>query len=491
MTASSIVDFVLSPELELAKMLIGGQWTAASEGGRLDVENPSRRVVLASVPRAGTADVDNAVGAARRAFPGWQATPARERGIQLLRIADDLEPIAEELARIVSAETGNALRTQTRGEVSSAGEVLRYFGSIAGEQKGEVVPLGPDLLSYSLREPLGVVAAIVPWNAPVLLASLKIGMALATGNTVVLKPAEDAPLGVLRLAHICDTHLPPGVLNVLTGYGEECGEPLLRHPDISKISFTGSTEVGRIAMHAAADRVLPVSLELGGKAPSIVFPDSNDLSVVDAVISAMRFARQGQSCTAGSRLYVHASIFDAFLGLLTDRLEEMKVGDALDEASDIGSIVSSIQDQRVCGYIEDAVSLGANILTGGLPVDTRPGYQLQPTVISHVDNAWRIAREEVFGPVMLALPWTEEDEVIKWANDSHYGLAAFVFSRDLHCALRTAHRLESGWVQINRGGGQLPGMSYGGKKESGLGAEYSLEGALEAYTQRKSVTVGL
>ena len=409
----------------------------------------------------------------------------------MARIAEDLAGIGEELARLIASETGNAIRTQARGEAAMSADVFRYFGGVASEQKGEVLPLGEGLLSYTVREPLGVVAAIVPWNAPVLLASLKVAMALSTGNTLVLKAAEDAPLGVLRMAEIAARHLPDGVLNVVTGYGEECGGPLLNHRGIAKISFTGSTEVGRLAMRAAAERILPVSLELGGKAPAIVFPDANDDATVEHVIAAMRFARQGQSCTAGSRLFVHADVFDDFVGRLADRLGRMVVGDALDERSDIGSLISATQDGRVCGYVEEALEQGATALTGGLPPTGRPGYQLNPTILTGVDPSWRVAREEVFGPVLVALPWTDEDAVIEWANDTHYGLAAFVFGHDLGAALRAAHRIEAGWVQVNRSGGQLPGMSYGGKKLSGLGAEYSIEGAVEGFTQRKSITVGI
>ena len=482
---------MIATTLEQAGMLIGGEWLDAADGRRIDVENPSRREPLASVARGGAEDVDRAVRAAAAAFPAWRALPARDRGRLLSAIAEDLAGIGEELARTIAAETGNAIRTQARGEAATAADVFRYFGGVASEQKGEVLPMGDAMLSYSVREPLGVVAAIVPWNAPVMLASLKVAMALCTGNTLVLKAAEDAPLGVLRMAEVCAQHLPAGVLNVVTGYGEECGGALLEHPGIAKISFTGSTEVGRIAMRAAAERILPVSLELGGKAPAIVYPDSCDDATVAHVIAAMRFARQGQSCTAGSRLFVHRSIFDAFNERLVAALGELVVGDALDERSDIGSIVSSTQDERVCGYVREALEQGATALAGGLPDDGRPGYQMRPTVLTGVEQSWRVAREEVFGPVLVALPWDDEDEVIAWANDTHYGLAAFVFSHDLDAALRAAHRIEAGWVQVNRSGGQLPGMSYGGKKLSGLGAEYSIEGALEGFTQRKSITIGV
>ena len=473
------------------KMLIGGDWVDSAGGDRIEVENPSRREPLGSVPRGTAEDVDRAVAAAKAAFPEWGRLPARERGLALNRIADDLAEITEELAQTIAAETGNAIRTQARGEATMTADIFRYFGGVASEQKGEVLPLGEDLLSYTRREPLGVVAAVVPWNAPVMLASLKVAMALCTGNTLVLKAAEDAPLGVLRMAEIAARHLPDGVLNVLTGYGEECGGALLNHPEIAKISFTGSTEVGRIAMRAAAERILPVSLELGGKAPAIVYPDSNDDATVTHVIAAMRFARQGQSCTAGSRLYVHRDIFDDFTGKLATALGEMVVGDALDDASDIGSIISGTQDERVCGYVGEALEQGATALVGGLPDDGRPGYQHRPTVLTGIEHSWRVTREEVFGPVLVALPWDDEDEVIGWANDTHYGLAAFVFSHDLDSALRAAHRIEAGWVQVNRSGGQLPGMSYGGKKSSGIGSEYSIEGALESFTQRKSITIGI
>lgn len=461
-----------------------------TEGMVIEVENPSRREVIATVPRHDADDVDRAVRTAAAAFPAWRALPARDRGTLLLRIAEDLSAIGEELAQTIAAETGNAIRTQARGEAATAADVFRYFGGVASEQKGEVLPMGDALLSYTVREPLGVVAAIVPWNAPVLLASLKVAMALCTGNTLVLKPAEDAPLGVLRMAEVCWRHLPEGVLNVVTGYGEETGGALLNHPGIAKITFTGSTEVGRIAMRAAAERILPVSLELGGKAPAIVYPDSDDDATVQHVITAMRFARQGQSCTAGSRLFVHASIFEDFTARLASALEALVVGDALDDASDIGSLINGTQDARVCAYVQEALDQGATALTGGLP-GARLGYQLPPTVLTGVDQSWRVAREEVFGPVLVALPWTDEDEVIRWANDTHYGLAAFVFAKDIDRALRAAHAIEAGWVQVNRSGGQLPGMSYGGKKLSGLGSEYSIEGALESFTQRKSITVGL
>ncbi len=481
-------------EQTVARMLIGGEWVGSEDGRTIEIESPGDRSVIGSVPRGGAADVDRAVRAAAEAFGSWRRLPPRERGKLLSRIGEDLQADVEELAKLVAAETGNAIRTQSRPEANSSADVFRYFGGLASEMKGETIPLGETILNYNLREPIGVVGAIIPWNSPIVLASLKIAMALVTGNTLVLKAAEDAPLGVLRIAGICARHLPPGVLNVVTGYGEEAGAPLVRHPLVRKVSFTGSTEVGKDVMRAAGERIVPVSLELGGKSPAIVFPDSDSDKVADGVISGMRFTRQGQSCTAGSRLFLHQSIFDSFMGRLTEKLGRLKVGDPLDEATDMGAIINRKQFDRVCSYIEDGLRTGAHTVIGGLPPKDGPlaeGYFVQPTVFAEADNSWRIAREEIFGPVLVAIPWKEEEDAVRMANDSHYGLAAYVWCRDIAKALRTAHAIEAGWVQVNRGGGQLPGMSYGGIKQSGIGREYSLEGAIDDFTHVKNVVVAL
>ena len=476
-------------------MLVDGQAADADDGRVIDIENPATRCIIAQVPRAGDADVDRAVRAAARAFESWRLVPARDRGRLLSRIADAVEAETESIARTVALETGNAIRTQARPEVKSTVDVLRYFGGVAGELKGETVPLGEHVLCYTRREPIGVVGGIVPWNAPVVLGTLKIAMSIAAGNTLVLKAAEDAPLGLLRIAQLCAAHLPSGVLNLLTGYGEECGAALARHPLVRKLSFTGSTEVGKLIMHAAADRIVPVSLELGGKSPAIVFPDAADDRTVDGVMTGMRFTRQGQSCTAGSRLFLHHSIFDVFLDALSAKLALLKIGDPTDESTDMGAIINRKQFDRVCAYIDDGLRQpDARLVLGGLPPSAGPlaeGYFVQPTVFAGARNEWRIAREEIFGPVLVAIPWDDEREVVRMANDSHYGLAAYVWTRDLATGLRTAHAIESGWVQVNQGLGQFPGQSYGGFKQSGIGREYSLEGMLDSYTQRKSVTVNL
>ena len=482
-------------QLIRAQMIIDGKAADAQDGRLIDVENPATRQVIAQVPRGCEADVDRAVRAAAKAFESWREVPPRDRGRLLMKIADAVEAEIEPIARIVALETGNAIRTQARGEIEVTADVFRYFGGLASEAKGETIPLGENTLCYTRREPIGVVGGIVPWNMPVGLGTLKIAMSVAVGNTLVLKAAEDAPLALLRVAEICQQFLPPGVLNLITGFGEEAGAALAKHPLVRKLSFTGSTEVGKLIMHAAADRIVPVSLELGGKSPAIVFPDANDDKTVDGVITGMRFTRQGQSCTAGSRLFLHRAIFDSFLEKVTAKLSKLKIGDPLDEATDMGAIINRKQFDRVCSYIQDGLGQKeGRVLIGGLPPKDGPlaqGYFVQPTVFAGVANDWRIAREEIFGPVMVAIPWEDEREAIRMANDSHYGLAAYVWTRDITKALRTAHAIESGWVQVNQGGGQLPGMSYGGFKQSGIGREYSLEGMLDGFTQRKCVAVNL
>ena len=477
------------------QMLIDGVWTGSLSGATLSVENPAKRTPIATIPRGGAADVERAVQAAKKAFPAWSKTAPRQRGRMLLRIAEAMEAAIEEMARTIAEETGNAIRTQARGEATLSADIFRYFGGLAGELKGETIPLGEHVLSYTRREPLGVVGAIIPWNAPVLLGALKIAPALCAGNTLVLKAAEDAPLGVLLMARICQEFLPPGVLNVLTGTGEECGGPLAVHPAIMKLSFTGSTEVGKIIMRAAAERIVPVSLELGGKSPSIVYPDANEDWVVDGVIAGMRFTRQSQSCTAGSRLFLHADIFDSFLDKLKTKTQALKLGDPLDEASDIGAIINNKQFTKVCGYVQDGLARkDARLVFGGLPPTSGPlseGYFAIPTVFADTSNDWRLAREEIFGPVLVAIPWRDEEDAIRMANDSHYGLAAYVWTHEIGSGLRAAHAIESGWVQVNQGLGQQPGHSYGGFKQSGIGREFSLEGMLDSFTQRKNVTVNL
>jgi len=489
------MDHDTTPALRHARMLIGGEWQGSESGETIAIENPATRRSIGQVPRGEAADVDRAVAAAAASFPSWSCVAPRDRGRMLTRIADMVEARAEDLARLIALETGNAIRTQARPEAKGAAEIFRYFGGLASELKGETLPLGETVLSYTRREPIGVVGAIIPWNAPIILAAVKIAPALCAGNTMVLKAAEDAPLAVLLLAEMCQEHLPAGVLNVITGYGEACGGPLSRHPDIRKLSFTGSTEVGKLIMQAAGERIVPVSLELGGKSPSIVFPDADADWAVDGVIAAMRFTRQSQSCTAGSRLFLHADIFDSFLDKLVRKTEALRIGDPLDEKSDIGTIINEKQFRKVCAYVDEGLRHPqARRIMGGLPPTSGPlseGYFALPTIFADVSNEWRLAREEIFGPVLVAIPWRDEAEVIRMANQSHYGLAAYVWTREIGTALQCAHAIEAGWVQVNQGSGQVPGHSYGGVKQSGIGREFSLQGMLDSFTQTKSVTINL
>ena len=475
-------------------MLIGGKHTPSVADEWFTVESPATQRPLAEVPRGRSTDVDRAVACARDAFPIWRDTNPIDRGFALIRIGDDIAADAERLARLLAAETGNAIRTQSRPEILQSAQAFRYFGGVSGEVKGETVPVGVKLLSYTVRVPYGVVGAVIPWNSPALLGSMKVAMALVTGNTTVLKPAEDAPLTMLAIAEICSRHLPDGVLNVVTGFGVECGQPLLSHRGISKISFTGSTLVGKLAMRLASDRLLPLTLELGGKSPTVIFPDRDDDITVQGVLDGVRITRQSQSCTAGARLLVHESIFESFTERLADRLRSLRIGDPLEEESDVGSIINRRQYDRVGGFLVDSQAAGARALVGGPPSAeelSAPGYFVRPTLLTNVDAGWRVAREEVFGPVLVALPWATESQVIQMANDTHYGLAAFVWTNDIGAGLRTAHAIDAGWVQVNRGGGQILGTSYGGRRESGLGQEFSIEGALDGYTFRKSVTVDI
>jgi acyl-CoA reductase-like NAD-dependent aldehyde dehydrogenase len=484
-----------SVRLGPTQQLLNGEWVASVDGQTLAVECPATKKTIAHTPRASAQDVERAVVAAEKAFLSWKKVTPSQRGKALVKVAEELEARAEELARIIAHETGNALRTQARPEALACVEVFRYFGGLGGELKGDTLPLGDDILSYTRREPLGVVGAIVPWNAPALLSSIKIAPAVCAGNALVLKLAEDAPFAALFIAEICNRHLPPGVLNIVTGLGHECGAALATHPRVSKVSFTGSTAVGRSILAGVADRIVPVSLELGGKSPAIVCDDADEDWVVQGVASAMRFTRQSQSCTAGSRLFLHRSIYDKFLEKLVALMSSYKIGNPLDEATDMGSLINNKQFGRVCGYIEDGLkNKDVKLVTGGLPPKDGPlsaGYFTVPTLFASTSNNWRLAQEEIFGPVLVAIPWTDEAEVLKMANDSHYGLAGYVFSRNTSRAIRMAHEIDSGWVQVNQGKGQIMGQPYGGFKQSGLGKEMSLGSMLEGFSRLKTVTVNL
>ncbi|MGR6520290.1 aldehyde dehydrogenase family protein (plasmid) [Rhodococcus erythropolis] len=484
------------PESRDYTMVVNGQATESVSGMWTDVTTPILRGhVIGRVPTGGVEDVDNAVAAARAAFPAWRALPFVGRQRALSKIADAIDERLEDLAFLTALDTGNAIRTQARPEAATLANLFRYFAGVAGETKGVVLPAGDDQLQYTKLEPLGVVGAILPWNSPLMIAGFKVPAALAAGNTVVVKAAEAAPLSVILLAEICAEFLPAGVFNVITGSGSVAGERLVLHPDVDKVSFTGSTEVGKHVAQAAGERLAHVSLELGGKNPSIVFPDAvEDEDLVANLLLSSRVHRQGQSCTAGSRLFLHEDIYDEVLARLVETLGSQVVGNPLDEATDIGAIINEKQFDSVSLMIEDGfansdieVALDGSHRT----FDDQTGFYMAPTIFAGANNQWRLAREEIFGPVVVVIPWKNDDEVIAMANDSNYGLAAYIWTHDLDRALKTAHSLEAGWVQVNQGGGQVPGQSYGGYKQSGIGREASLEGMIAGFTQTKQINVKL
>lgn len=468
-------------------MLIDGAWVEAASGEVIAIENPANRQTIAEVPRGGADDVKRAVEAAHQAFARWKLVAPRERGHLLLKIADAIESQVEELGRTIARETGNALRTQARPEAKSTADVFRYFGGLGGELKGETIPLGEQMFSYTRREPLGVVGGIIPWNAPVVLAAVKIAPALLAGNTLVLKAAEDAPLGVLMLARLCQDFLPAGVLNVLTGYGEECGGPLAHHPLVRKLSFTGSTEVGKILLKQSAETVKKMSMELGGNAAFIVFDDADlDAAVEGAMMS--KYRNTGQTCVCTNRFLVQSGIYDAFAERLTDAVGRLKVADGFAEGAAQGPLIDQAAVEKVEEHIADAVGHGARLLTGGKR-HALGGTFFEPTVLADARPDMLVAREETFGPVAPLFRFETEDEAVGLANDTEFGLAAYFYSRDIGRIWRVAEALEYGMVGINEGLISTAVAPFGGVKQSGIGREGSRYG-IEEFLEVKYLCMG-
>ncbi len=472
---------------------IGGRFVPARSGEIFPVVNPATGRQVAAAARGDAADVDAAVDDASAAQKEWARVPARKRGAAVAQCAAVLRDHAEELARLMALESGKALRTESRVEAQVVADIFEFYGGLGGELKGETVPFAPDVLSVTVREPLGVVGAIIPWNVPMLLMALKVAPALVAGNAVVVKSAEEAPLAVLRICELMNRVLPPGCFNILSGYGPDCGAPLVAHPLVRKVTFTGSVEVGRLVSKAAAEKLVPVTLELGGKSPMLVFADCDFEKTVMGAITSMRFTRQGQSCTAASRIYVERPVFARFVEALAAKVDAMVMGDPLDEATDIGTIVSQDQFDKVRGFIDEGLNTAG--ATGracsAMPNDEAlaKGLFIRPYIFTGLPDDSRLVQEEIFGPVTAVFPFDDAETALAAANGTEYGLAASVWTNNLKIGLDLAHRLEAGLVQINQNLVVQANLSYGGVKSSGLGKEASLESMLEHFMHKKTIMV--
>ena len=473
------------------KMTIDGRAVDSASTQTFEVIDPSTGKAFTDVPRAGVADVDEAVAAARRAFEDkrWSGLRPGKRTEILYKVAELIKRNSSELAQIEALDSGKPLKIAS-GEMWAAAEAFRYYAGWPTKVYGETNPSDDNMFVYSLREPMGVCGGIIPWNFPLIMAAWKVAPALAFGNTVVLKPAEETPLTALRLAELClEAGVPDGVVNVITGFGEEAGQPLAQHHDVDKISFTGSTEVGRKILHASEGNLKRVTLELGGKSPNIVFSDANMKQATKGSMFGI-FLNSGQVCTAGSRILVESSIHDDFVSSLVDATRSMKLGPALDEDTGMGPLVSSDQLARVTGYIDIGKTEGADVAMGGDVASELGGYFVQPTIFTGVSNDMRIAQEEIFGPVAAVIEVADVEHAIAVANDTIYGLAAAVWTNDLAKAHRVARGIKAGTVWVNASGLYDPAVSFGGYKQSGFGRELGRH-SMEIYTQPKSVWINL
>jgi aldehyde dehydrogenase (NAD+) len=478
--------------IQPGKLFIKNEWCESESGKRFDVTNPATEEKLTDVAEGDRADIDRAVVAARQAFEGgpWKTMSARDRGRILHRIAGLVDKHREELAELETLNNGKPISETRSADLPQVIDTFEYYAGLADKIHGETIPVNGNYLNYTLREPVGVVGQIIPWNFPLLMAAWKLGPALATGCTVVLKPAEQTPLSALRLAEILqEAELPAGVVNVVPGFGPTAGAALATHPGIDKVAFTGSTEVGKLIMKMAADSNLKrVSLELGGKAPNIVFADSDIDAAVRGAITGI-FFNQGEVCSAGSRLFVEEKVHDEFLEKLKSRAEKLIQGDPLDAKTQIGAQVSEEQYKKILGYIEHGKADGAKLATGGVPGRDK-GYFIRPTIFDGVNDGMRIAREEIFGPVVSTLTFKNIDDLEHRANDTIYGLSAGIWTRDIAKAHRLAKAIKAGTVWINCYNCFDAASPFGGFKQSGFGRELGTA-ALELYTNVKSVWVSL
>jgi len=476
----------------VTKLLINNRWVPSESGKTFATINPSTGEEICQVAEADAADVDKAVAAARAAFDHgpWKKMRASERGRLLHRLADLIEQNADQLARLETLDNGKPLTIAKAVDVTKTIGCYRYFAGWADKVQGKTIPIDGDFFCYTRHDPIGVIGQIIPWNYPLLMQAWKLAPALATGNTIVMKPAEQTPLSALRLGElILEAGFPEGVVNLLPGFGSTAGAAIARHMDVDKVAFTGSTEVGRLIMEAAAKSNLKrISLELGGKSPNIIFADTDLDDAVEGAHLGL-FVNQGQSCCAGSRVFVEETIYDEFVEKSIARARKRRVGDPLDPRTDQGPQVSESQFDRIMGYIESGKREGATLACGGERVGDR-GYFIQPTVFSDVQDEMKIAREEIFGPVMSIIPFKDMDEVIARANRTTYGLAAGVWTRDIKKAHAVANSMRAGTVWVNCYHVLDTRAPFGGYKQSGMGRELG-EYGLQQYTEVKTVTLKL
>lgn len=473
-------------------LLINGEWTAAEGEREFETTNPATGEHLAWCADASAADVDRAVAAAQAAFPVWAATSPADRAALLLKIADRIDAAAADLARVETMDNGKPIRETTLVDVPLSSDHFRYFAGALRADEGEAVMIDDKTLSLVLREPIGVVGQIIPWNFPLLMGAWKLAPALAAGNTVVIKSSSTTPLSLLVLGEIMNEVLPAGVVNIITGRGAVTGQAMLDHPGFAKLAFTGSTEVGYDVARAAANRLIPATLELGGKSANIYFADCDMDRAIEGAQIGILF-NQGQVCCAGSRIFVQDEIYDEFVGKLVEAFKAVKVGDPLDPTTQMGSQINRRQLEKIVGWVEEAKKEGARVAVGGEPAEI-PGFEkgafMQPTLLVDVTNDMKVAQNEIFGPVACVIRFKTEEEVVAMANDSEYGLGGAVWTRDINRAFRVARAVQTGRMWVNTYN-ELPAHTpFGGYKQSGIGRE-THKMMLEHYSQHKNVYISL